>query len=271
MSAREHRGPRGLVGALQAAAVRRWPAHLRDEQCREWTAELEALRDEPRSGLRRLGFVLSLAVGPVPWARPITVTVAVRLLYLLAALQVVGLAVQLGQAGTIVDATAAAYRGTGDEESVSVVVTTTVGAVLAGLFTIAYIVLAILTGRGRDTARIITSVIGGIGVTCGVFSVIDSAFRSTLSLIGETPEGANGAEIQRQVNDALPSWYHPFVIALGAIGLLVVLAVIVLLALPPSHEFFRKPPGLHLSGEAADPGRSRQPSGRGWGRSSSTS
>ena len=137
MNAREHRGPRGLVGALQAAAVRRWPAHLHDEQCREWTAELEALRDEPRSGLRRLRFVLSLAVGPVPWARPITVTAAVRLLYLLAALQVVGLAVQLGQAGTIVDATAAAYRGTGDEESVSVGVTTTVGAVLAGLFTIA--------------------------------------------------------------------------------------------------------------------------------------
>ena len=135
MNAREHRGPRGLVGALQAAAVRRWPAHLRDEQCREWTAELEALRNEPRSGLRRLRFVLSLAVGPVPWARPITVTVAVRLLYLLAALQVVGLAVQLDQAGTIVDATAAAYRGKGDEESVSV--TTTVAAVLAGLFAIA--------------------------------------------------------------------------------------------------------------------------------------
>jgi hypothetical protein len=88
-----------------------------------------------------------------------------------------------------------------------------------------------------------------ICATCSVLSVIDSAFRSTLSLIGETPEGANGAEIQRQVTDALPSWYHPFVIALGVIGLLVVLAVTVLLALPPS----------------------RQPSGRGCGRSSSTS
>ena len=231
--------PRGPVGLLLRAAVRRWPAGLRDELCREWTAELEALRDEPRSGLRRVGFALSLAVGRAPWPRPATVTVAVRLLYALAALQLVGLVVQLGQASAIADATAAAYWGTGDQESVSVVVTTRVGAVLAGLFAIAYIVLAVLSGRGRDTARIVTRVIGGIGVTCGAFSLVDSAFRSALSLVGETPEGANGADIQRQVSAALPAWYQPTVLTLAVAGLLTVLAAIVLLALPPSNAFFR--------------------------------
>jgi hypothetical protein len=47
-------------------AVRRWPAQLREEQRREWTAELEALRGEPGSARRRLGFVWSLAMSPGP-------------------------------------------------------------------------------------------------------------------------------------------------------------------------------------------------------------
>ena len=232
-----------MNGPLRAAVLRwavlRWPAGERDTLCREWTAELEALRDEPRSGPRRLGFLLSLAFGPSPWPRPATVTVAVRLLLVLACLQAAGLVVQLSQAGASAEATAAAYWGTGDVESVSIVVTTRIGAVLAGLFAIAYVVLAVLTGRGRDTARIVTRVIGGIGVACGMFSLVDSAFRSALSLLGETPEGANGAEIQRQVAATLPSWYQPTVVTLGAAGLLTLLAALVLLALPPSNAFFR--------------------------------
>jgi len=55
-----------MVGVLLRTAIRRWPHALREDQCREWTAELEALRDEPRSGLRRLSFALSLALSPAP-------------------------------------------------------------------------------------------------------------------------------------------------------------------------------------------------------------
>jgi hypothetical protein len=51
---------------LLRIAVRRWPPALREEQRREWTAELAALRGERRSGLRRLTFALSLAVSPAP-------------------------------------------------------------------------------------------------------------------------------------------------------------------------------------------------------------
>ena len=57
---------RGVVGVLLRTAVRCWPPALREEQCREWTAELEALRGEPQSGLRRFTFALSLAVSPAP-------------------------------------------------------------------------------------------------------------------------------------------------------------------------------------------------------------
>ncbi|GIF53877.1 hypothetical protein Afe04nite_84160 [Asanoa ferruginea] len=166
-------------------------------------------------------------------------TVAVRLLYLLAAVQVVGLVVQLSQAGTIVDATAAAYWGTGDEESVSIIVTTTVGAVLAGLFTIAYLVLAVLNGRGNVKARAAIRALGGIGVCCGAFTLVDSGFRAGLIVWGETPEGTDALTVQRHVTAALPSWYVPSVAILGLIGLLTVVSVIILLALPPSNEFFR--------------------------------
>ncbi|MFD0744948.1 hypothetical protein ACFQ1L_26380 [Phytohabitans flavus] len=48
------------------SAARRWPPALREEQCREWTAELAVLRDEPGSGLRRFTFALSLALSPAP-------------------------------------------------------------------------------------------------------------------------------------------------------------------------------------------------------------
>ncbi|MGN9914265.1 hypothetical protein ACTMTJ_42725 [Phytohabitans sp. LJ34] len=55
-----------LVGVLVDSAARRWPPALRDEQRDEWTAELEALREEPRSGPRRFTFALSLATSPAP-------------------------------------------------------------------------------------------------------------------------------------------------------------------------------------------------------------
>jgi hypothetical protein len=58
--------PRGLVGLILGIAVRRWPPSLRAEQRQEWTAELSMLRDQPRSGWRRLAFVASLAVAPPP-------------------------------------------------------------------------------------------------------------------------------------------------------------------------------------------------------------
>lgn len=182
-------------------------------------------------------------------------------MYVLAALQVIGLAVQLGQARTIANATEAAYLGTHDEESVSIIFTTTAGAILAGLFTIAYIVLAIFNGRGNNPARVTTWAIGGIGVFCGAFSVIDSAFRRSLIYLGETPGGTDAVTVQRQVNDALPSWYNPTVITLGVIGLLTVLAVSILLALPPSNEFFRKPQQVWQPPEDASGAGHPQPGG----------
>lgn len=66
MRAGDSRAFDGLLGALVTSAARRWPPASRQEHCREWTAELAALRGEPRSGLRRFTFALSLALSPAP-------------------------------------------------------------------------------------------------------------------------------------------------------------------------------------------------------------
>jgi hypothetical protein len=55
--------------------------------------------------------------------------------------------------------------------------------------------------------------------------------------------GGNGIDakaLQRNLEDALPGWYMPVSLVLGVISLLAVIGVIVLLALPQSHPFFRK-------------------------------
>lgn len=54
-----------IAVALLRLAARRWPAELRDQQAREWAAELHALRSDPKAGRRRamgqLLFAFSLA------------------------------------------------------------------------------------------------------------------------------------------------------------------------------------------------------------------
>ena len=65
--------PQRLVARLLDSAVRRWPAHLRDELTREWAAEVHALGQEPGVAApvrrwRQLRFTASLAVARPPGA-----------------------------------------------------------------------------------------------------------------------------------------------------------------------------------------------------------
>jgi uncharacterized membrane protein len=177
-----------------------------------------------------------------PRARPTTVTVAGWLLFVAAALQIIAVVVQLSQLGTVADATEQAYQGTGDEDTArfSTILGTTIAVILGALFAIAYVVLAIFNNRGKNPARITTWVIGGIGLCCGTLGVIGSAVSGSLNF-QSTDDGPDPAEVQRQVDAALPGWYNPIFLTLGVIGLLGLLAAIILLALPPSNDFFRKP------------------------------
>jgi hypothetical protein len=197
------------------------------------------------------------------------VTVAGYLLYLVAALQLIALVVQVSQVGTIADATENAYRGTDAENTarVSTIVGTLVAAIIGGLFAIAYIVLAIFNNRGKNASRIVTWVLGGIGVCCGALGLVGAAASNSFNFNRSDRNLPDPADVQRQINDALPSWYRPVTITLGVVALLAVLAVIILLALPPSNEFFRKPqqvwqpPEYPQGGGYPPPGGYQQPGG----------
>jgi hypothetical protein len=116
------------------------------------------------------------------------------------------------------------------------------GAVVALLFSIGFAILAIYVGRGKNPARIVTWVLTGLSVCCGGIGLVTSATGTSFGG-GSSANGApSQAEIQRAINEALPSWYHGVTLTLGVIGLLIALAVLILLMLPASNEFFRKRP-----------------------------
>lgn len=182
------------------------------------------------------------AVEP-PRPRPTTVTVAGWLLFAIAAIQIVSMIVALSQLSTIADVTEDAYRGTDAEDAarISTVVGTLVGAILGALFAIAFVILAIFNNRGKNASRITTWVLAGIGACCGIFGLIGAVAGSSFRFGGGDDDLPDPADVQRQIDDAVPSWYRPSTITLGLLALIGLLVVIILLALPPSNEFFRKP------------------------------
>jgi hypothetical protein len=173
------------------------------------------------------------------------VTAAVRLLLLVAVAQVAGLVLALSYAGTVRDVYTKAYKGTDAEGAIKLVTTlgTVVSVVFGLLFAAAFVVLAILNGRGKNPARITTWVIGGIALCCIGFGLATSAAGNSFTMRGG---GTNSnlpdpAEVRRQLDAALPSWYNGLSVTVSLIALLALLVALILLALPPSNEFFRKP------------------------------
>jgi len=187
---------------------------------------------------------MASAVTPGRPVRPATVTYAVYLLYLLAALQVVGTIAGLATLGPTREATREAL---GDNPNVDTIlgVTTffTVFSIAIGLlFAVAWVVLAVFDGRGSNPARIVTWVLGGIFLCCSASLLVGTVAGNAFSGMGGPGGGGiDQAELQRRIDEALPGWYQPASLILGVLQVLAILAVIVLLALRPSAEFFRRP------------------------------
>lgn len=191
---------------------------------------------------------MTVTVGTTPAAprvRPGPVTAATRLLVLVAIAQVAGLVLALSYAGTIRDVYTKAYKGTDAEGAIKLVTTlgTVISVVLGLLFAAAFVVLAILNGKGKNPARITTWVVGGVALCCIGFGLATSAAGNSFTMRGGSTNSnlPDPAEVRRQLNAALPSWYNGLSVTVSLIGLLALLAALILLALPPSNEFFRKP------------------------------
>ena len=201
--------------------------------------------------------------------RPSVVTISSYLLILFAVIQAIALIVALSTIGAVRDAMTDAFRDSGVEGAETVpdiaVAATVGGAIFALLLAVGLVVLAMLNNRGKNGSRITTWVLGGILICCSGGGLVSNA---TGGFTGGA-SGGNGPspeEIQRRLDDALPSWYGPVNILLGVLGLLALITALILLALPKSNEFFRKPqpaweppvPGAAYPGYPATPGHPQQ-------------
>ncbi|HEX7745177.1 MAG TPA: hypothetical protein VF462_07945 [Micromonosporaceae bacterium] len=181
---------------------------------------------------------------PAARERPSSVTISSYLLMLVAALQVIGLIVALSVIGATREAYKQAFAGTNMADQAETIATASLigGAVLGLLVAIALVVLAILNNRGKNASRIVTWVLGGLFVCCLGGALIVNAAGNAFGV--NNADGANApdqAEVQRVLNEHLPSWYRPVSTTISVIALLALLTALILLALPRSNEFFRKP------------------------------
>jgi hypothetical protein len=200
---------------------------------------------------------------PAPKSRPTIVTVATYLLFLVAFLELVDAVVGFSVYPKISDAIKDAYAGTGVEGAGDVAgVSSVIGAVVNLLFAAGLTVLGLLDGRGRNVARIITWVVGGLSLCCLGLGLGSSALVSSVN--GDTSTGGpSSTEVQDRISAALPSWYEGTTVTIAVVSLLAILAVIILLALPASNEFFRKQPAgfdpAYYPGAYGQPGYPGQP------------
>jgi hypothetical protein len=198
--------------------------------------------------------------------RPGSVTISSYLLFLVAALQVVGLVLALSVLNETRDVYEEAFAGTdlanqaGTIGTVSLIAGASVGLIVA----VGLVVLAILNNRGKNPSRIVTWVLGGLFLCCAGAGLALSAAGSAVNMgQGGNADAPDQAEIQRMLEERLPSWYMPASTAISVLAMIALLVALILLALPASNEFFRRPqttweppvPGSTYPGyPPADPG-----------------
>ncbi|MGB2572428.1 hypothetical protein ACPFP2_28900 [Micromonospora citrea] len=198
--------------------------------------------------------------------RPAVVTISSYLLILFAVLQVISLIITLSTIGALREALDEAYRGTaanGAQNVADFAIAFAIGGSVVGLLlAIVLAVLGLFNNRGSNGTRIATWVLGGILFCCCGFGTISNTAGGFANNTGPTNgDMPSGEEVQRRIEEALPSWYGPVTIGLAVLALLALLAALILLALPKANEFFRKPkqgweppvPGATYPGQPAYP------------------
>jgi hypothetical protein len=179
---------------------------------------------------------------PAGKQRPATVTVASALLYLVAALQVASIAVSFLSLGVTRQVINDQFAGTpnadavGTATTVAIIVAICVGVV----FAVGTTVLGVLVGRGKNPARIVTWVLGGLGVLCYGCGLAGTAVSSSLTSSLSGTADPQTEELQRRLRDAIPAWQTAVSTVSQVLFLLLLLAIIILLALPASNDFFRR-------------------------------
>jgi len=185
---------------------------------------------------------MSYATPPPPARqRPTVVTVSSALLIVVAVMQLVGFAIVLSQLGTLSEIYQEAYEGTSLESQAGISTATTVAsAVISLLLAAGLVALAILNAKGKNPARIVTWVLGGILICLSGCGLLSTAI-SMQSVQSDSLGGFDPQELERLMTERLPGWYEPVSLATSVIGLLSLVVALILLALPAANQFFRKP------------------------------
>lgn len=188
------------------------------------------------------------AAGAAP-QRPGTVTTSSMLLYLLAFLQLVSMGLVIYTATLLDrDKIEQIYLDNGaspdmaETAAAGASIGVYFGAALPLIFGVVYLILAIFVGKGKQWARITTWVWAGlVGVCCGLANFAAQGITSSLSGMGGGTGDGDQAAIQEDLANLAPGWTEAVSMVLVGVSLLSAIVVIILLALPPSNPFFRKP------------------------------
>jgi hypothetical protein len=130
---------------------------------------------------------------------------------------------------------------------VVLIVVIIVDILIAGLF----VLLGAFDRRGVNGMRITTWVIGGLGVLCLGAGLGTSGASTTFNSGGDPQQ----REAARRITDATAGAPHAITVVVDIIGLLALIAVIILLAMPASNEFFKsRKQAMVAPGYPAEPG-----------------
>lgn len=181
-----------------------------------------------------------------PKQRPMTVTIAVWIMYLTAIVLAATAIAQFVVRGMVEDAVEdqlrsdPAFSGTGitaDDISTIVTFVFVVVAVIYLLFAAFYVVLGVLDNAGKRPARILTWILAGIALACcGFGGLADQGIDMTYTVNDQEYDD----ELTQALADATPTWVNALEWASLLLFIGGSLAIIILLALPASNEFFRK-------------------------------
>ena len=187
------------------------------------------------------------APAPRP-ARPVTVTVSSLLLYGVAAAQLLIAVAFLVTLGDVRDAAAGSFGTTEFDDEMTGVVTglMIVVAVVYMLIAAGLVILSIFNGLGKNPSRIVTWVFAGIGLCCNGLSLLDSVPGAVTT--STTDGGPTDQQFEANLDAAMPGWFQPLLTTLIVLTVLGLIAAIILLALPQSNAYFRKPPVWNPAG-----------------------
>lgn len=181
--------------------------------------------------------------GPPARVRPATVTAASWLLVIVAVIALVYLIASLAAMSDFNAAFEEAFAGTESEDFAGVA--SFFAAVFTGgiylLVAVTLAILAVFNNQGKNPARITTWIVGGLGVCCGGLNLLGTALGDVSTSMGTSEDAPSQDEMEQILTEHLPGWLEPTLLTGNVLGVLAVAVALVLLALPPSNEFFRKP------------------------------